>query len=75
MISMDQWFGKRVIVSTGPLINRSGRVERRGNGWVTVRIDGVGYYRCGTGIFGVKLPPPQDARDDDVVFFSDVWRH
>jgi len=37
-ISSDQWFNKLVIVSTGPLVNRTGRVVKWGNGWVTVRI-------------------------------------
>jgi len=37
-ISSDQWFNKLVTVSTGPLVNRTGRVVKWGNGWVTVRI-------------------------------------
>lgn len=41
MISTDQWYQKRVILSTGPLLSCSGRVERWGNGWVGVRMDVV----------------------------------
>jgi len=44
MISTDQWFGKRVIVASGPLANQSGQVEKWGNGWVTVLIDGIGVH-------------------------------
>jgi hypothetical protein len=61
MISTDQWFAKRVIVSTGPLFNRSGRVERWGNGWVTVHIDGVGVHNRRS--FELFLHPDQTAED------------
>jgi hypothetical protein len=39
MLSTDAWFNKRVIISTGPFTNRTGRVVRWGNGWVSVRVD------------------------------------
>ena len=39
MLSTDQWFHKRVIISTGPFMNRTGHVTRWGNGWVTVRLE------------------------------------
>lgn len=37
-ISSDQWFDKNVMISTGPLVNRTGRVVKWGNGWVSVRV-------------------------------------
>ena len=37
-LSYDQWFDKKVMISTGPLVNHTGRVVKWGNGWVTVRI-------------------------------------
>ena len=40
MVSTDQWSGKRVVIATGPLAYRSGVVDRWGNGWVTVQIEG-----------------------------------
>ncbi|KAG7367639.1 hypothetical protein IV203_030310 [Nitzschia inconspicua] len=39
MLSTDVWFNKRVIISTGPFLNRTGHVLRWGNGWVTVKLD------------------------------------
>lgn len=39
MLSTDVWFDKRVIISTGPFMNRTGHVLRWGNGWVTVKLD------------------------------------
>jgi hypothetical protein len=39
MLSTDIWFNKRVIISTGPFMNRSAVVLRWGNGWVTVKLD------------------------------------
>lgn len=37
-LSYDQWFDKKVSISTGPLSNHTGRVVKWGNGWVTVRV-------------------------------------
>jgi len=37
-ISSDQWLNRKVRIATGPLMNRTGRVEKWGNGWVTVRV-------------------------------------
>lgn len=39
MLSTDVWFNKRVIISTGPFMNRTAVVLRWGNGWVTVKLD------------------------------------
>lgn len=44
MVSTDQWKDQMVRVSCGPLINRIGKVEKWGNGWVTIRIPGVGLH-------------------------------
>ena len=44
MISTDQWFHKKVMISTGPLAGRIGKVEKWGNGWVTVSIPTIGQH-------------------------------
>lgn len=43
-IATDQWFHKTVKLSAGPFTHRVGRVEKWGNGWVSVRIPGVGMH-------------------------------
>jgi hypothetical protein len=63
MISTDQWYGKRVIVSAGPLINRSGLVEKWGNGWVSVAIDGVSVHNRRS--FELFLHPEQNSKTKD----------
>lgn len=51
-ISSDQWYHKRVMIATGPLVNRIGLVEKWGNGWVTVRVrDGVLHNRRSIELF------------------------
>jgi hypothetical protein len=44
MISTDQWFHKTVVISTGPLVDQLGQVEKWGNGWVSVSVPGVGLH-------------------------------
>jgi hypothetical protein len=44
MISTDQWFHKIVVISTGPLADQVGQVEKWGNGWVSVSVPGVGLH-------------------------------
>lgn len=39
-ISSDQWLDRKVKFATGPFVNRTGIVEKWGNGWVTVRVHG-----------------------------------
>jgi hypothetical protein len=39
-----KWLNQLVIISTGHLQNHSGRVERWGNGWVSVRVASVGLH-------------------------------
>ena len=58
MISTDRWFRKLVIVAAGPLIHRTGRVEKWGNGWVTVRIPGMGVHNRRS--FELYLHPTQE---------------
>ena len=58
MISTDRWFRKLVIVAAGPLIHRTGRVEKWGNGWVTVRIPGMGVHNRRS--FELYLHPKQE---------------
>jgi hypothetical protein len=64
-VSTDQWFQKRVIVSTGSLLNRAGRVEKWGNGWVSVRIAGVGVHNRRS--FELFLHPNQEKEEDEEV--------
>jgi len=44
MISTDQWAKKRVKISVGPLSDRIGVVQKWSNGWVSVKVDGVGLH-------------------------------
>jgi hypothetical protein len=44
MISTDQWFHKTVVIATGPLADQLGKVEKWGNGWVSVSVPGVGLH-------------------------------
>ena len=44
MISTDQWSQKLVRIATGPFKDRTGNVEKWGNGWVAVHIPGVGMH-------------------------------
>ena len=44
MIATDQWGQKKVRVATGPFKGRTGEVKKWGNGWVTIRIPGVGMH-------------------------------
>ena len=64
-VSTDQWLQKRVIISTGSLLNRAGRVEKWGNGWVSVRITGVGVHNRRS--FELFLHPNQDKEEDEEV--------
>jgi len=44
MISSDQWFDKTVTIACGPMAGRVGQVVKWGNGWVSVRIPGMGMH-------------------------------
>lgn len=44
MLSTDKWYGQKVIVSTGPLANHVGHVEKWGNGWVSVKLPNIGLH-------------------------------
>jgi hypothetical protein len=44
MISTDQWYHKLVRIANGHLAGRVGRVEKWGNGWVSVDVPGVGLH-------------------------------
>ena len=39
-ISSDQWLDRKVKFAAGPFVDRTGFVEKWGNGWVTVRVHG-----------------------------------
>ena len=74
MISTDQWSRKVVRIATGPFKNRTGEVEKWGNGWVSVRIAGVGMHNrrsfelylhetdeSGVAVAAAQSPPGRDA--------------
>lgn len=44
MMATDQWFGQSVEIAVGPFEGRTGIVQKWGNGWITVLIDGVGFH-------------------------------
>jgi hypothetical protein len=44
MMATDQWFGQSVQIAVGPLKGRTGTVQKWGNGWITVLIEGVGFH-------------------------------
>lgn len=44
MMATDQWFGQSVQIAVGPLEGRTGTVQKWGNGWITVLIEGVGFH-------------------------------
>ena len=41
-VPVDRWFGTHVRIACGPLQGKVGCVEKWGNGWITVRIPGIG---------------------------------
>ncbi len=44
MMATDQWFGQSVEIAVGPFEGRTGIVQKWGNGWITVLIEGVGFH-------------------------------
>jgi hypothetical protein len=58
-LSTDKWPNRKVIVSTGPLTNHVGLVEKWGNGWVSVRLPGVGLHNRRS--FELYLHPNPDS--------------
>jgi hypothetical protein len=44
MFSTDQWMAKKVRIAIGPLAGRTAKVEKWSNGWVSVRVPGVGLH-------------------------------
>lgn len=44
MISTDQWYQKYVKIASGPLTGKVGRVEKWGNGWVSVDVPEMGLH-------------------------------
>lgn len=60
MISTDQWGQKKVRIATGPFEGRSGEVKKWGNGWVSVRIPGVGLHNRRS--FELYLHSDEDAQ-------------
>ncbi|CAB9507556.1 expressed unknown protein [Seminavis robusta] len=57
-IGTDKWLHRKVIVSTGPLTNHVGLVEKWRNGWVSVRLPGVGLHNRRS--FELYLHPNSD---------------
>lgn len=63
-ISSDQWLNRKVLIATGPLVNRTGTVEKWGNGWVTVRVrDGLTHNRRSVELF--LLPEDASVSSDE----------
>lgn len=58
----DKWLNTKVIISTGPLTNHVGLVEKWGNGWISVRLPGVGLHNRRS--FELYLHPNPDAEGD-----------
>jgi hypothetical protein len=58
-LSTEKWPNTKVIVSTGPLTNHVGLVEKWGNGWVSVRLPGVGLHNRRS--FELYLHPNPDS--------------
>jgi hypothetical protein len=44
MMATDQWFGQSVQIAVGPFEGQTGIVQKWGNGWITVLIEGVGFH-------------------------------
>jgi hypothetical protein len=74
-LSYDKWFDRKVVISTGPLMNHTGRVVKWGNGWVTVRVsseeeskddDGLLHNRRAVELFLV----PDDGEEETGTFSS-----
>ena len=57
-LATENWLNRKVVVSTGPLANHVGVVEKWGNGWVSVRLPGVGLHNRRS--FELYLYPGQD---------------
>ena len=58
-LATEKWPNRKVIVSTGPLTNHVGLVEKWGNGWVSVRLPGVGLHNRRS--FELYLHPNPDS--------------
>lgn len=43
-LSTNLWKGQVVRIATGPLTDRIGKVEKWGNGWISVRVPGIGLH-------------------------------
>jgi len=61
-LATDKWLNRKVIVSTGPLTNHVGVVEKWGNGWISVRLPGVGLHNRRS--FELYLHPNPDSEGD-----------
>jgi hypothetical protein len=68
MISTEQWFNQEVRIAAGPLVGTIGKVEKWGNGWVSVNVPGIGLHNRRS--FELCLHTDQDetaAKDNDQV--------
>jgi hypothetical protein len=64
MISTDQWFDKAVKITSGPLNGKCGTVEKWGNGWVSVKVPGIGLHNRRS--FELCILSDQDDTSNDV---------
>ena len=60
-LATEQWHKMKVIVSTGPLANHVGLVEKWGNGWVSVRLPGIGLHNRRS--FELYLHPVEESTE------------
>jgi hypothetical protein len=66
-LTSDQWLNQRVMIGTGPLIHRTGVVERWGNGWVTVRVrDGLTHNRRSIELYLLSSEDSDPAPDQEL---------
>lgn len=60
-LATEQWRQRKVIVSTGPLANHVGLVEKWGNGWVSVRLPKIGLHNRRS--FELYLHPGSESKE------------
>jgi len=68
-LATDQWLNRKVVVSSGPLANHVGVVEKWRNGWVSVRLPGAGLHNRRS--FELYLHPDSDSAEGESTTRSD----
>lgn len=65
MMATDQWFGQSVEVAVGPFVGQKGTVQKWGNGWITILIDGVGFHNRRSFELYLNSSEADDSNDSD----------